>query len=70
MTEPAISGFILFLISTGVLIAGLTTGEMPLNLVALDTKRETAPATFWALAISWIVFAVLGIAITVRNWDG
>jgi hypothetical protein len=70
MTEPALSGVLLFLIASGVLVAGLAMGEMPTNYIALNTKRETAPVTFWALASAWALFAVLGVAIAIRHWGG
>ena len=70
MTEAAISGVLLFLISIAILTAGMATGKMPFNYSALDTNRETAPLTFWAFAASWTVFAALGLAITVRHWSG
>lgn len=70
MTELAVSGVLLILISAGVLAVGFATGEMPINFNALDTNRETAPVTFWALASSWVVFAILGVAIAFRHWAG
>lgn len=70
MTELAICGVALFLISGVVLTTGFVTGEMPCNYTSVDTKRETAPTTFWALGIFWMVFAALGIAITIRHWGG
>ena len=68
MNELAMSGLLLTLISAGVLALGFTTGEMPFNYKALDTGRKTAPFTFWAFAISWASFAILGIAIALRHW--
>lgn len=70
MTELVISGTVLFLTSAVVLSVGFVSGEMPFNYNALDTSRETAPITFWAFGISWMVFAALGIAITIRHWGG
>jgi hypothetical protein len=70
MTDLAISGVSLFLISAVVLGVGLAKGEMPFNYAALDTKRETAPTTFWAFAGAWAVFASLGVAIGARHWVG
>ena len=70
MSELAICGGLLLLISVGMLAAGIASGEMPFNHSALDTTRETNPAAFWGLAGSFAVFAVLGIAIVIRHWSG
>lgn len=70
MTELAASGVALFLICAVAVMSGFITSEMPFNYKALDTKRETAPFTFWAFAISWITFAGLGLAIAFRHWSG
>lgn len=69
MNEAAVSGIILTLISAVVLGMGFATGEMPFNYKALDTRRDTAPAAFWAFAGSWTLFAIAGIAIAVRHWS-
>lgn len=67
MTEAAMSGILLTLVSAGALIAGLATGTMPINY-KLDTARDTAPAIFWALASWWAILAILGIGIVFRHW--
>ncbi|OAN66660.1 hypothetical protein A7X12_11125 [Sphingomonas sp. TDK1] len=68
MNEAAVSGILLTLISAVVLAVGFATGKMPFNYRSLDTGRYTAPATFWAFAGSWTLFAIAGIAIAVRHW--
>lgn len=70
MTEPAISGVLMALLSIVVLGAGFLTGKMPFNYIALDTARDSAPATFWAFAGSWALFGVLGVAIAFKHWNG
>jgi hypothetical protein len=69
MNEAAFSGILLALISAVVLGIGLATGEMPFNYKGLDTGRDTAPATFWAFASSWVLFGIFGVAIAVRHWS-
>jgi len=70
MPEPAISGVLLTLFSAGVLAVGFFTGKKPFNYISLDTARNSAPFTFWAFAVSWSLFAILGIAIAFRHWGG
>lgn len=70
MIELALCGVILAVISAVVLAIGFVTGAIPINYKSLNTNRETAPVTFWALAASWAAFGILGIAIALRHWGG
>lgn len=67
MTEAAISGMLMILLSAGVLGVGFATGKMPFNYISLDTARNSAPTTFWAFAASWTLFAILGVAIALKH---
>ena len=69
MNEAAVSGILLTLVSAIALVIGFTTGEMPFNYKSLDTRRDAAPAMFWAFAGSWMMFAIAGLAIAVRHWS-
>lgn len=67
MSEAAVSGIFLTLISAVVLGIGFATGEMPFNYKSLNTARDTAPATFWAFAGWWALLAIGGIAVAVGH---
>ncbi|MBB5697195.1 hypothetical protein [Sphingomonas yantingensis] len=69
MNEAAVSGILLTLASAIALVIGFATGKMPFNYKSLNTNRDAAPAIFWAFAGSWTLFAIAGIAITVRHWS-
>lgn len=66
MSELALSGAVLAIISLALIAVGLATGRMPLN-ERLDTERATAPNMFWALFAFSVFIGFLGLAVMSRH---
>jgi hypothetical protein len=68
MSRVDFGGVLLFVLFGALLTAGLVTGEMPINYAkTLNTRRASNPAMFWAIATSFALIALLGLAIATMD---